>query len=70
MLTICCLNACRNGAPLETMSTLLKRNTGNIANMLDQFERWQELERPVRKRTDVVAELTELRGNIKRFGTP
>ncbi len=68
MLAICCLNAFRNGARATTISKVLKENSGQIDALLRQFERWQEYERPVRRRNDVLKELARLRTEIGRLG--
>ena len=68
MLTVCCLNASRNGATPAVMDEVLKRNSGHFDAILRQFERWQELERPVRRRPDIVGELTKLREEIEAVG--
>lgn len=68
MLTICCLNASYNGATPAVIDEVLKRNSGHFDAILQQFERWQEFERPVRRRPDVVDALTKLRADIGAFG--
>ena len=69
MLTICCLNASSNGATPEVIDKVLKRNSGHLDAVLRQFEQWQELERPVHKRTEIVEALTELRQKIEALPT-
>ena len=64
MLAICILNASRNGATPAIMNDVLKRNSGHIGTLITQFEQWQEVERQVRKRPDIVAELAELKASI------
>lgn len=68
MLTLCCLNASRNGATPAVMDEVLKRNSGHLDAILQQFERWQELERPVRKRPEIVEALAKLREEIEAIG--
>ena len=69
MLTICCLNASGNGATPEVIDKVLKRNSGHLDTILRQFEQWQELERPVHKRTDIVDSLAKLRQKIEALST-
>ena len=64
MLAICILNASRNGATPAVMNDVLNRNSGQIGTLITQFERWQAVEREVRKRPDIVAELAELKASI------
>ena len=64
MVAICILNASRNGATPAVMNNVLRRNCGRIGNLIAQFEQWQEVEREVRKRPDIVAELAELKASI------
>ena len=68
VLTICCLNASRGATP-AVIDAILKHNSGQFDAILRQFERWQELEQPVRKRTKIVGALTELRQKIKASPT-
>lgn len=68
MLTICCLNASRNGATPAVIDEVLKRNSGHFDAILQQFERWQKFERPVRRRPKIVDALTKLREDIGAFG--
>ncbi len=66
MLTVCCLNASRKGATLTVIDEVLKRNSGHFDTILRQFEQWQkELERPVRRRPDIVEALAKLREKIE-----
>ena len=65
MLTICCLNASRNGATLAVIDEVLKHNSGHFDTILRQFERWQEFERPVRRRPEIVEALAKLREEIE-----
>lgn len=66
MLAICCLNASRNGATPAVIDEVLKRNSGYFDTILRQFEQWQkELERPVRRRPDIVEALAKLREEIE-----
>ena len=68
VLTICCLNASRGATP-AVIDAILKRNSGHFDAILRQFERWQELEQPVRKRKKIVGALTELRQKIEALPT-
>ena len=68
MLVICCLNASYYCATPAVIDEVLKRNSGHFYTILRQFERWQELERPVRRRPDIVGELTKLRKKIESVG--
>ena len=65
MLAICILNAFRNGATAAIMNDVLERHSGRIGTFITQFEQWQEVEREVRKRPDIVAELAELKASIE-----
>ena len=67
MLAICILNATRNGATPAIMNDVLKRHSGRIGTLIAQFEEWQRLEREVRKRPDIVAELAELKASIEKL---
>ena len=64
MVAICILNASRNGVTPAIMNDVLKRNSGHIGTLITQFEQWQEVEREVRRRPDIVAELAELKASI------
>ncbi len=64
MVAICILNASRNGATPAVVNDVLKRNSGHLGTLITQFEQWQEVEREVRRRPDIVAELAELRASI------
>ena len=68
MLVICCLNARYNGATPAVIGEVLKRNSGHFDDLLHQFDRWQKLERPVRRRPKIVGELTKLREEIEAIG--
>ena len=70
LLSICCLNAYHNGATTTIMSGVLNMNSARIDTLLQQFERWQKYERPLRRRTDIVEELADLRNDIKCLGEP
>ena len=65
MLTICCLNAFHNGVGPAEMKQVVFENSGQIDALLRQFERWQTYERRVRKRTDIVEMLADLRTAIE-----
>ena len=67
IMVICFLNAHHNGASLATMSAVLKWNEGHVDAVLNQFERWQEAERPVRRRPDLVEKLAGVRAGISRL---
>ena len=64
MLTVCCLNVRRNGAASAIIGKVLKRNSGHLDAILRQFERWQQLERKVRRRPEIVDALKKLRAEI------
>ena len=61
MLAVSCLNARHNGASPTIIDKVLKRNSGHLDAILRQFERWQELERKVRRRPEIADALKELR---------
>lgn len=61
MVALCCLNARRNGASPAIIDKVLKRNSGYLDAVLRQFERWQQLERKVRRRPEIVEALRALR---------
>ena len=65
MVSICLLGAYRNGATPAVIDKVLKGNAGHVDAILRQFERWQQLERPVRRRAEVVEALTELRSKLQ-----
>ena len=64
MLAVCCLNANGNGASPAVMGDVLRRNSGHLDAVLKQFERWQSLERAVRKRPELVEALAALRKKV------
>ena len=66
MVTICCLNAYRNGASPAIVDSVLQLNSGRIRRLVRQFERWQELEGEARERSGVTSELAQLKAEIKR----
>ena len=68
MLTICCLNARLNGATPAVIDEVLKRNSGRFDDLLQQFERWQQIEQPVRERPEIVEALAKLRKEIEAIG--
>ena len=70
MVTVCCLNARHNGATPAIIDKMLKRNSGYLDAILRQFERWQQLERKVRRRPEIVEALNELRVEIARSASP
>ena len=61
MVAVCCLNARHNGASPTIIDKVLRRNSGHLDAILRQFERWQELERKVRRRPEIAGALKELR---------
>ena len=65
MVTVCILNAHYNGATPSTIDKVLKRNTGHFDGILRQFERWQQLELQVRRRTGIVDALADLRSKLQ-----
>ena len=64
VLVVCFLNALHNGASLATMSKVLKWHEGHVDDVLKQFEKWQQVERSVRQRPDLVAKLARFRTEI------
>ena len=70
MLAVCCLHARHNGASPAIIDKVLKRNSGYLDTTLRQFERWQQLERRVRRRPEIVDALNELRAEIARSASP
>lgn len=66
MLTICCLNAYRNGVSPAIMNEGLRRNSGRIGKLVRQFERWQEFEGKVRRRPGITTEIAKLKADIER----
>ena len=69
MVTICCLNAYRNGASPAIIRNVLELNSGRIRRLVRQFERWQELEGEARERSAVISELVPVRESpIERWG--
>ena len=64
VLASCLFNAHRNGASLETMSEVLKWREGHIDNLLGQFEKWEKVERSIRRRPDLITWLGDLRAEI------
>ena len=61
MVAVCCLNVCHNGASPGDLDDVLRRNSGHLDAILQQFERWQRLERKVRRRQEIVEALARLR---------
>ena len=70
MVAVCCLNARHNGASPAIIDEVLRRNSGYLDAVLRQFERWQQLERRVRRRSEIVEALNELREEIARSASP
>ena len=64
IVVVCLLNAHQNGASLATMSEVLKWREGHVDDVLKQFVKWQEVERSVRRRPDLVTKLAGLRAEI------
>ena len=67
VLVVSLLNAGRNGASLATMSEVLKWREGHVDNVLKQFEKWQQVERSMRRRPDLITELGDLRAQIAQY---
>ena len=67
MVSMCCLDALRNGATPTIMKDVLKRNSGRVEALISQFERWQELEREVRRKPDLVSQLREMKAEIEQL---
>ena len=67
VLVVGFLNAHQNGASLATMSEVLQWREGHVDDVLKQFEKWQQVERSVRKRPALVTKLAELRAKIAQF---
>ena len=61
MLAVCCLNAGHNGVSPADMGDVLARDSGHLDAILRQFERWQALERDVRKRPEILEALANFR---------
>ncbi len=70
MLAVCCLNVRHNGTAPAIIDKVLKRNSGYLDAILRRFERWQQLERRVRRRPEIVEALNELRAEIARSASP
>ncbi|MDD9980403.1 MAG: hypothetical protein OXU81_03440, partial [Gammaproteobacteria bacterium] len=70
MVAVSCLNARHNGASPAIIDKVLKRNSGYLDAILRQFERWQQLERSVRRKPEIVEALNELRAEIARSTSP
>ena len=70
MLAVSCLNASHNGASPAIIDKVLKRNSGYLDAILRQFERWQQLERRVRRRPEIFEALNELRADIAQSASP
>ena len=49
VLVVGFLNAHQNGASLATMSEVLQWREGHVDDVLKQFEKWQQVERSVRR---------------------
>ena len=60
-LAVCCLNVGDNGASPGDLDDVLRRNSGHLDAILRQFERWQRLEREVRRRPEIVEALARFR---------
>ena len=61
MLAVCCFNVAQNGASPAALDDVLSRNSGRLDFVLRQFEQWQQLEREVRRRPELVEALATLR---------
>ena len=61
MVTICCLNAHRNGASPAIIRDVLELNSGRISTLLRQFERWQKLHGEAPARSPITSELAQLK---------
>ena len=61
MVVVCCLNVWQNGASPGDLVDVLRRNSGHLDTILRQFDRWQELERKVRRRPEIVEALATFR---------
>lgn len=61
MLAVCLLNARRNGASAAAIGDVLRRNSGHLDAVLQQFEQWQRLERRARTRPEMVEAVSRLR---------
>ena len=68
-MTSCWLSAAlmrdSNGATPEVIDEVLKRNSGRFDDLLQQFERWQQIEPLVRRRPEIVEALAKLRKEIE-----
>ena len=67
VLVVCFLNAHHNGASLSTMSEVLQWQEGHVDDVLKQFEKWQQIERSVRQRSDLVTKLAGFWAEIAQF---
>ena len=70
IVAVSCLNARHNGASPAIIDKVLKRNSGYLDAILRQFERWQQLERRVRRKPEIVEALNELRAEIAQSASP
>ena len=61
MVTICCLNAHRNGASPAIIRDVLERNLGRISRLIRQFERWHKLRGEAHAKSGVTSELAHLK---------
>ena len=66
MVTICCLNAHRNGASPSIIRDVLELNSGRIRRLVRQFERWQKLEGEPHERSGITSELAQLKAKMRR----
>ena len=64
MVTICCLNAHRNGASPAIIRDVLELNSGRIRRQVRQFEQWQKLRGEAHERSGITSELAQLRTKI------
>ena len=64
MLAVCLLNARRNGTSPAAIHEALRRDSGHLDAILRQFEQWQQLERQVRRRPEIVEAVAGLRAEV------
>ena len=64
LVAVCCRNVFHNGASLGDLNDVLRRDSGHLDAILRQFERWQQLERKVRRRPQLVEALSRFRKEI------
>lgn len=64
------LNAYQNGASLATVGQVLQWQEGHVDDVLKQFEKWQQVERTIRRRPTLVTKLAELRAKVAQMQNP